>query len=510
MEQWTVAQTAKNIREGRVSAREVADFYFKRAEKFNSRLNAFITLNENLLDEADGAPDGPLKGVPLGIKDMFCTEGLRTTAASRMLENFIPPYSATVVERLKKAGALVLGKCNHDEFAMGSTGDTSFFGVSKNPWNTEHTAGGSSGGSASAVAGRLCPGAFGTDTGGSVRQPAHFCHLVGVKPSYGRVSRYGMIAYGSSLDQAGTLTRTVEDGALLLDAVVGPDPKDSTTADIPPPFFHRNLDSRIKSLTVGFFPWEEFLKEGPLRPSALKAVQTALNILRDRGCRLKECRWPLFGDSLSAYYLISTSEASGNLARYDGVRYGFRSSDSPADLKEFYGLNRGQGFGSEVKQRILMGTFCLSSGYYNAYYQKAAKARSLIKKGFEGIFKECDVVLCPVSSTAAFPIRQKEKPLKTYLNDIFTVSANLAGIPALSLPVHFTKKEEEFLPNGSKELSQAEKQNKNPSSIKEYKRGLLPAGVQLMGPAFGEQKLLNTALALEEDLNVCGQRPDDF
>ena len=436
---------------------------------------------------------------------------------------------------------------------MGSTGDTSFFGVSKNPWDTEHTAGGSSGGSASAVAGRLCPGAFGTDTGGSVRQPAHFCHLVGVKPSYGRVSRYGMIAYGSSLDQAGTLTRTVEDSALLLDAVSGPDPKDSTTADLPPPFFHKNLNSRIKSMTVGFFPWEELLKGGDLRPSALKSVQIALSALRERGCRLKECRWPLLGDSLSAYYLISTSEASGNLARYDGVRYGFRSSDSPADLKEFYGLNRGQGFGSEVKQRILMGTFCLSSGYYKAYYQKAAKARSLIKKGFEDIFKECDIVLCPTAATAAFPLRQKEKPLKTYLNDIFTVSANLAGIPALSLPVHFAKKEGEFLPDGAKgplkaveepeSLSANSARSENPStrseglersenpsikperskrparleksesplsSFREYKQGLLPAGVQLMGPAFGEQKLLNAALALEEDLNVCGQRPDDF
>lgn len=475
MELGTIAQIAKNIREKKISIKEVAAFYLKRAEQLNPRLNAFITLNDQLLKETEKVPDGPLRGVPLGIKDMFCTRGLRTTAASRMLENFIPPYESTVVERLAKAGALVLGKCNHDEFAMGSTGENSFFGVSRNPWNTECTAGGSSGGSASAVAGGLCPGAFGTDTGGSVRQPAHFCHLVGVKPSYGRISRYGIIAYASSLDQAGTLTRTVEDSALLLDAVVGPDPQDSTTAKMPPPFFHKNLNSQIKPLTIGYF----LLDKDLLHPSVVQAVQKILDILKSRGCRTKEQKWPLLNHSLSAYYLISTSEASSNLARYDGIRYGFQSSDPSTGLKEFYGLNRGQGFGSEVKQRILIGTFCLSSGYYEAYYQKASEVRSLIKKGFNDIFTECDAILCPVSPSPAFPANRKEKPLKTYLNDVFTVSANLAGLPALSLPAHFTEDR-------------------------------LPVGVQLIGPAFEEQKLLNIALALEEDLNVWRERTNDF
>ena len=475
----TIAQIAKNIRAGKVSVKEVAAFYLKRAEDLNTRLNAFITLNDRLLEDAEKAPEGPLQGIPLGIKDMFCTRGIRTTAASRMLENFISPYDATVVERLKKAGALILGKCNHDEFAMGSTGEHSFFGVSKNPWDVKRTAGGSSGGSAAAVAGGLCPGAFGTDTGGSVRQPAHFCHLVGIKPSYGRISRYGIIAYASSLDQAGVFTRTVEDGALLLDAVAGPDPKDSTTAKAPRPFFHKNLNSHIKSLTVGCFPPDSFKVEGLFHPTVIQAVQKALAVLKSRGCRIKEKTWPLLDHSLSAYYLISTSEASSNLARYDGIRYGFQSSDTSSNLQDFYGLNRGQGFGSEVKQRILIGTFCLSSGYYEAYYQKAAEVRALIKKEFDEIFKECDVVLCPVSPGPAFPVNQKEKPLKSYLNDIFTVSANLGGFPALSLPVQFTE-------------------------------GHLPVGVQLMGPAFGEQKLLNVASALEEDLNVWRETPDDF
>ena len=479
MKPGTIAQIARNIREKKVSIKEVASFYLERAKQRNPHLNAFITLNDQLLKEAEKVPEGPLRGVPLGIKDLFCTRGIRTTAASRMLENFVPPYEATVVEKLKKAGALILGKCNHDEFAMGSTGENSFFGVSKNPWNLTRTAGGSSGGSASAVAGGLCPGAFGTDTGGSVRQPAHFCHLVGIKPSYGRVSRYGMIAYASSLDQAGTLTRTVEDGALLLDAVSGPDPKDSTMAQMPKPFFHKNLNSQIKSMKIGCFLPETSKGEGDFHPAVIEAVQKTLSVLKSRGCQIKEKTWPLLDHSLFAYYLISTSEASSNLARYDGVRYGFQSSDPSSGLQEFYGLNRGQGFGSEVKQRILIGTFCLSSGYYEAYYQKAAEVRALIKKGFDEIFRECDVVLCPVAPGPAFPINQKEKPLKNYLNDICTVSANLAGLPALSLPVHFTDDH-------------------------------LPVGVQLMGPVFEEQKLLNVAQALEEDLNVWRETPDDF
>ena len=478
MKPMTVAQIAQNIREKKISPRETAEFYLKRAKTHNPALNAFITLNENLLKEAENVKEGPLMGVPLGIKDIFCAKGLRATAGSRMLEHFISPFSATVVERLQKAGALILGKCNQDEFAMGSTGENSFFGVSKNPWDRERTAGGSSGGSASAVAGGLCPAAFGTDTGGSVRQPAHFCHLVGFKPSYGRISRYGMIAYGSSLDQAGTLSHIVEDCALLLDAVTGSDPKDSTTAPLPPSSFYENLNPQIKSLTVGFFHPEE-MGQTDLHPSVGETFESALRVLKSRAGRVVRQKWPRLDHSLSAYYLISTSEASSNLARYDGLRYGFSSPDPAKNLEEFYSLNRGQGFGEEVKQRILIGTFCLSSGYYEAYYERACRARALIKKEFEDIFKVCDVILCPVAPTPALPLDQKAEPLKNYLNDLFTVSANLAGLPAVSVPAGFSKDK-------------------------------LPVGVQIMGPPFGEQKVLDTALCLQKDLNIHGERPRDF
>ena len=481
MQNLSVAKIVQGIHKGTFSAREVAKFYLDKAKALNPRLQAFISLNDQLLEQASKVKkEGKLAGVPLGIKDMFCTKGLKTTAASKMLSTFTPPYSATVVERLKQEGALVIGKCNHDEFAMGSLGNTSYYGQAKNPWNLLYTAGGSSGGSASAVAGGLCPAAFGTDTGGSVRQPAHFCNLVGLKPSYGRISRYGIIAYASSLDQAGVFAKNVEDACLLTDVVTGEDSKDSTTAPLKPTNFQKNLQTDIKSLRVAYFPFEEYERLGiSLNKQVLEAQEASLRALKARGCKLKACSWPYLQHGLSCYYLISTSEASSNLSRYDGVRYGFRSKQASSSLEEFYMQNRGEGFGQEVKQRILTGTFCLASGYYQAYYKKASQIRRLIQDEFKQIFLNHDAILCPVATDHAKPIAEEEGVLKTYMNDVFTVFANLAGLPALSLPCSFSKDK-------------------------------LPIGIQLIGDTFCEQKILNIAKALEEDFQVCEEQADGF
>lgn len=480
MENLTVSNIVEKIKKKEISPKEIAQIYLNKIEKKNSLYNSFITVNEDVLKEAEALKfkEAPLLGAPLGIKDMFCTEGLATTAGSRMLEGFIPPYSATVVEKLKRAGALILGKCNNDEFAMGSTSETSYFGSSKNPWNRKRSPGGSSSGSAAAVAADLCPAALGTDTGGSIRLPAHFCNLVGVKPTYGRVSRYGIVAYGSSLDQAGPLTKTVSDSALILDAITGWDPKDSTSAQLKPVEFRKHLSSEIKGIKVAWFNLETLStadRSPQIRSEIKEAQDKTLSALKERGCQLVEQSWPFFDYGVSVYYLISTAEASSNLARYDGVRYGFKSSRQANTLQEFYENNRSEGFGEEVRRRILMGTFCLSEGYYEAYFQKAAQVRQLIKQGFEEIFKSCDIILAPVAFSSAFRLGEQLKPLEIYLNDQFTVTANLTGLPALSLPVHFSKEN-------------------------------LPVGVQLMGPAFGEQKILNAALALEEEFQLDKKR----
>ncbi len=472
----TLSGIVKAIKEKKVSCKEVIDFYLKQIDKHNPNLNAFLRLNERGLKNLDSLKlKGPLAGVPLGVKDMFCTKGLKTTAASKMLENYKSPYSATVIERLEQAGAFILGKCNNDEFAMGSTGENSYFGVTKNPWDPSCVAGGSSSGSASAVAAHLCPGSLGTDTGGSIRLPAHYCNLVGIKPTYGRVSRYGIVAYASSLDQAGPLTHNVEDGALILDAITGYDPKDSTTADMAPTQFHKHLNSQIKGMKVAYFKISE--RDQNIDLDIIESQEKVLKVLKSRGCKLIEKKWPFLDYGVSVYYLISTSEASSNLARYDGVRYGFRSKKSPKDLQDFYGSNRSEGFGLEVKRRILMGTFCLSSGYYDEYFHKACQVRHLIQKDFEEIFKTCDAILCPVSATTAPKIKEDLSILKNYLNDQFTVFANLTGLPALSLPVHFSKQK-------------------------------LPIGAQLIGPAFKEQNILNIALSLEEEFQLYKERPN--
>ena len=476
MEFFSLSEIQKSLREKKISPQELFDFYLQKIKNHNQNLNAFISLNEKAF-EGKSPKDfsGSLAGIPLGIKDMFCCKGLRTTAGSKALESYIPPYTATVVQRLEKAGALILGKCNNDEFAMGSTGENSYFGPAKNPWNTKYSSGGSSSGSASAVAGGLCPAALGTDTGGSVRLPAHYCHLVGIKPTYGRLSRYGMIAYASSLDQAGLLTHTVEDGALLLDIISGFDPLDPTTAKTPPPFFKKNLSSQVKNKKVLYFDLSGFQMD----PSIFSAQETCLKILKDRGCELTEGKWPFAEYGLSVYYLISASEASSNLSRYDGLRYGHQSSKRAESLQEFYSLSRSESFGAETRRRIIMGTFCLSAGYYEEYFHKACQVRQLIKQAFDDLFSEYSVLLFPTAGSPAPQLGAKKRPLEIYLNDQFTVFANLIGAPAMSLPVSFSKEN-------------------------------LPVGIQIMSQAFREQDMLNLALALEEDLQVNKKRPHGF
>ena len=475
MNLFTISDFAKALKEKKISVKEVIDLHLERIEKHNPDLQAFLRLNEEgLKNIANFVPKGPLAGIPLGIKDMFCTKGLKTTAASKMLENYTPAYSATVVERLQEAGCFVLGKCNNDEFAMGSTGKNSSFGATKNPWNRLHVSGGSSSGSASAVAARLCPASLGTDTGGSIRLPAHYCNLVGIKPTYGRVSRYGIIAYASSLDQAGPLTHTVEDGALILDTITGSDSKDLTTANLPPTKLHQQLNPQIKGKKVCYFNMEN---QEEVDPEIRESQKQVLKVLKSKGCHLIEKKWPFLDYGVPVYYLISTSEASSNLSRYDGVRYGLRSQKSPKSLEDFYGFNRKEGFGLEVQRRILMGTFSLSSGYYDKYFYKACQVRQLIKTSFEDIFKECDAILSPVSSTTAPRIKEEVGVLKNYLNDQFTVFANLTGLPALTLPVAFSK-------------------NK------------LPIGAQLIGPAFKEQNILDIALSLEKEFQLYKERPN--
>ena len=474
MENLSLVEIQRALRAKKFSPHELFNFYWDKIQKQNKELNAFLSLNKKAPQNIKFDSSAPLSGIPLGIKDMFCTKGLKTTAGSRALESYIPPYTATAVKRLEKAGAIVIGKCNNDEFAMGSTGENSYFGLVKNPWNKNHVAGGSSSGSASAVAGGLCPASLGTDTGGSVRLPAHYCHLVGLKPTYGRVSRYGMIAYASSLDQAGTFTKRVEDGALLLDIMSGFDPLDSTTVKVPHPFFQKNLNSQIKDKKVLYFDLDSF--KADLDPAVLSAYNQCLKLLKNRGCKLVEKKWPFLQDGLSVYYLISTAEASSNLARYDGVRYGHRSKKQAKNIQEFFALNRFESFGPEVRRRIFMGTFCLSSGYYEEYFHKACQVRHLIQKAFQEMFCEGDVLLLPVAHSPAPPLGLKKSPLQVYLNDRFTVFANLIAGPALSLPVGFSKEG-------------------------------LPVGMQLMGRAFAEQEILNVALAIEEDLQIYKKRP---
>ena len=468
----------KSILAKDLSAREVTNTFLARIEEENPKLNAFITINEAATAAADavdadlakGKSVGPLAGVPVAIKDMLCTKGLRTTAGSKILGNFIPPYSATVVERLEAAGAINLGKTNQDEFAMGSSSETSAFGHCRNPWNTDYVPGGSSGGSAVAVAGGLATFAIGTDTGGSIRQPASFCGIVGLKPTYGRVSRYGIVAFASSLDQAGPMTRTVADAALVAEAICGHDPMDSTTSHEPVPAWSQNIRRELRGVKVGI-P-KEYFAEG-LGIETRRAVERAIEALKEAGAVTVEVSLPLTEMAVPIYYLTATSEASSNLARYDGVRFGHRADFSrhPAeDLAEFYCRTRGEGFGSEVKRRIVLGTYCLSSGYYDAYYRKAGQVRRLLRDQFAAAFAKCDVLVSPVTATPAFKLGERvSDPLQMYLNDIYTTSANLVGIPGMSVPCGFS-------------------------------RDGLPIGVQLLASHFAEQNLFDAGSVIESAL----------
>lgn len=474
------------VRSKKISAHELASFYLQRIDKLDSKLNSYISRNDNILDQAReldakiarGETSGTLLGLPFGVKDLFCTRGMKTTAGSKILANFVSPYDATVVERIKSQGGLVLGKLNLDEFAMGSSNETSAFGNVKNPWNVERVPGGSSGGSAAAQAAKLCAASLGTDTGGSIRQPASFCGVVGVKPTYGRISRYGIVAYASSLDQAGPMVTTVEDAALVLKAISGFDEKDATTSNQPVPDFVGALNPKVKGLRIGL--QKEAMAPGILDPDVQKTVESAIESLKAQGAEIVEVSIPLTQYAVPVYYLVATSEASSNLARYDGVKYGHRAEFknlASVSLEDFYSQTRGEGFGHEVKRRIVLGTYCLSAGYYDAYYNKACQVRRLIQEQYKEAFKKCDVLLSPVATAPAFKLGDRiADPLAMYMNDIFTVSTNLAGLPGMSVPYGLSKDR-------------------------------LPIGIQLTADHFQEQQMLNAGLALEQSSAVKNEAP---
>jgi aspartyl-tRNA(Asn)/glutamyl-tRNA(Gln) amidotransferase subunit A len=464
----TLTQLAADLRARRVSATELTRHFLDRIGRFDKALNAFVTVTgEQALAQAAAADRrlaskeaGLLTGLPIAHKDIFCTTGVKTSCGSRMLDNFIAPYDATIVERLANAGAVMLGKTNMDEFAMGSSNETSFYGPVRNPWDTKLVPGGSSGGSAAAVAARLASGATATDTGGSIRQPAALTGITGLKPTYGRVSRYGMIAFASSLDQAGTLSKTAEDAALLLEAMAGYDERDSTSLDEPVPRYSQLVNEPWDDVTIGV-P-ENFFDKG-LDAANAAAVRAALAELEKLGARLKSIELTHLHHSVPAYYVVAPAEASSNLSRFDGVRFGHRAKLAAGDdLTTFYMRNRGEGFGAEVKRRILTGTYVLSAGYYDAYYLQAQKVRTLISDDFTRAFRDVDLVAGPTTPSPAFGIGQKtSNPIEMYLNDIYTIAANLAGLPAISVPCGFVRD--------------------------------LPIGLQLVAPPLAEARLLKVA-----------------
>lgn len=477
----TIAELSSALSRGDCSSVELTQATLDAIDKA-SALNAFITTTpEQALAQAQAADAqraqgdaGPLTGVPIAHKDIFCTEGVRTSCASRMLDNFAPPYDAFVVERLRAAGAVMVGKTNMDEFAMGSSNETSWYGAVRNPWDTETVPGGSSGGSAAAVAARLVPAATGTDTGGSIRQPAALTGISGLKPTYGRVSRYGMIAFASSLDQAGPMATTAEDLAIMLSAMAGFDPRDSTCVDQPVPDYHALLSEYdLKGLKVGL-PREYFSADG-VDPDVASAIDTAVAAMQAAGAELHEISLPNTELAVPVYYVIAPAEASSNLSRFDGVRYGHRCSD-PVDLEDLYKRSRGEGFGEEVKRRIMVGTYALSAGYYDAYYLKAQQVRRMIRDDFARAFEKVDVIAGPTSPSTAFGIGAKaDDPVQMYLSDIFTIAVNLAGLPALSVPAGFG--------DGK------------------------PVGLQLIGNYFDEARLLGAAHDYQQITDWHAQRP---
>lgn len=470
----TLCELQKKFTAGEVTAMEIVRAYFLRIGQVEPKVKAYVTqAKESALAQAE-ALDRKLKGwrktqamtgMPLALKDNICTDGVTTTCSSRMLQNFVPPYDATVVAKLRQQEYILLGKTNLDEFAMGSSTENSAFGPSRNPWNLQYVPGGSSGGSAAAVAADECVAALGSDTGGSIRQPAAFCGVVGLKPTYGRVSRYGLVAFASSLDQIGPITKNVSDAAFLLGVIAGHDPMDSTSADVPVPDYMRILKKKdLRKLKVGV-P-QEFFGEG-LDPEVEQAVRAAIDELKNLGAEVKDIQLPRTDAAVAVYYVLATAEASSNLARYDGVKFGLRAKETK-DLLDLYMKTRQAGFGPEVKRRIMLGTYALSSGYYDAYYGKAQAVRTLVCQDFEAAFKEVDLIVTPVTPTPAFKLGEKsEDPLQMYLSDIFTISVNLAGLPAIAVPCGFSKAN-------------------------------LPIGLQLIGREFEEETLLRAAHAYEQ------------
>jgi len=479
----TLTQLAAGLESGSFSSVDVTRALLERIETHNGTLNAFITVTaEQALAAAGRADDarasgnaGALNGLPIVHKDIFCTRDVLTTCGSRMLENFVSPYNATVVERMAVAGAVMLGKSNMDEFAMGSSNETSYFGPVMNPWNLECSPGGSSGGSAAAVAARLAPAATGTDTGGSIRQPAALTGTVGLKPTYGRVSRYGMIAFASSLDQAGVITRSTADAAMLLGVMAGFDERDSTSINKPVPDYVAGLGKSLKGLRVGIVR-QHF--DAGLDDNCGAAVKEALNVLETQGAILTEVDLPNLELSVPTYYVVAPAECSSNLSRFDGVRFGRRANDAE-DLFDLYCRSRGEGFGAEVKRRIMTGTYVLSAGYYDAYYLKAQQVRQLIAGDFRMAFADVDVIAGPTAPTPAFKLGDKtDDPITMYLNDIYTIGANLAGLPGISVPCG--------LVDG------------------------LPVGLHLVGPHFAEESLLNCAYQYEQLTDWTEACPEDF
>ena len=466
----TLTQLAAGLRARKFSSVELVRAYLQRIDASQAALNAFISVTrEQALGDAAAADRalaagaaGALTGVPIAHKDIFCTQGVRTTCGSRMLDNFVSPYDATVVAKLKGAGAVMLGKTNMDEFAMGSSSETSFYGPVRNPWNPQLVPGGSSGGSAAAVAARLVPAATATDTGGSIRQPAALCGITGLKPTYGRVSRFGLIAFASSLDQGGVLTATAADAALVLREMAGFDANDSTSVDTPVPDYVAALEQPLAGLKVGLL--KEFFDKG-LDAHNERRIREALKVYEGLGAKLSEVSLPNLPLSVPVYYVVAPAECSSNLARYDGVRFGYRC-EKPRDLADLYRRSRGEGFGAEVKRRIMTGTYVLSAGYYDAYYLKAQRVRQLINEDFRRAFGSVDVLMGPTTPTPAFAIGAKTSdPITMYLNDIYTIGANLAGLPAVSIPCGFVQQ--------------------------------LPVGLQIVGPHFSEARLLSAAHAFQ-------------
>jgi aspartyl-tRNA(Asn)/glutamyl-tRNA(Gln) amidotransferase subunit A len=477
----TVFEAHEKLRKRELSSTELTQAILRRIDDTDDKIHAYITVcRESALEQAkeadvrliQGTSKEPFLGVPIAIKDNFLTHGVRTTCASKILGNFVPPYDSTVVARLRSAGSVFSGKTNLDEFAMGSSTENSAFFPTRNPWSMERVPGGSSGGSAAAVAADQCLAALGTDTGGSIRQPAAYCGIVGLKPTYGRVSRYGIVAFASSMDQVGPLTKNVRDCALMLEAIAGYDAADSTSANLAVPRYTAALTGNIKGLRVGV-PREYFV--AGMQPEVEQAVRTAIRLLEKSGARIEELSLAHTEYAVAAYYIVATAEASSNLARYDGMRFGHRARAT--DLTETYMKTREEGFGAEVKRRIMLGTYALSAGYYDAYYLKAQQVRSLIKKDFDQAFEVCDVIITPTAPTTAFRIGEKtEDPLQMYLSDIYTISINLAGLPALSLPCGFDS-------------------------------DALPIGMQIIGKPFDETTVLRLAYAYEQATEWHKQKP---